>query len=336
MDKKVFYLMIVALLLLVCMPEKIFFDPDSELEQLNPDDEQIPEISSNLDSIKVLTKYFNSIKESERADIELKLEILSNIIEKITTIDYLLTEEQKNIWGKSQLVWSVFETARSLIDEYSDKIQLNDETEITPVFKNNVPALAEKEIHRIWDNHSILFGNIMFKKRNRSLSILPKKTTEIPVEIRATFLDNRLKKYLEKTGFVNFDDNNVEIFISLNTFYHKSYLNPDKWIIYLEDNKKRKFEYLNYREKKSAPFENIILRNFHSSFIELLRVLEFQQGINRKREVSLFRMKQKMKFYIFSFDNSIIENTEYIKLIFLEEIGSEIKDSGTWYLKNIK
>lgn len=337
MNRTLSFTLILTLLIITCSSQKIFFKKEYEIESLNLNEDQKEFVSSKLDTIHILSNDFNSISASDNETMKNKLDILSEIYDKILNINDRLSEGQKQVFKNSELVQTSLYSGQKLITKFNKKRRLDKHSDIKGN-KTNMEINSVDHFSETWNNNTVIIGSFGAGRgpSGGGMMIPPfgGRRSILPVSLRATFLDNSLKDYLEKNNYHKFENSeDIYIFISISTNLHNSYLNLDKWIIYLENTKLEKAEISQYFEKENPPETKDKLEKFNTKFREFSR-FAFLPDIPRRMQVNTFRLSFRRKFYILSFKNNIFQNNpKYIKLVLLEEIGSNIKDEGRWYFK---
>ena len=328
--------LILIIFFINCSSQKIFFKKEYEIESLNLNEDQREFVSAKLDTIYNLTNDYNSVKSPDFEEIKDKSNILSLIFDKILKINEILTEEQLQIFRNSELVTSSVYSGQKLLTSFNKKRKLRKYTHVNGL-KNTETISSDEEFSLKWNNNTVIIGGSGFRggfPGGRMMMPGGGRSAFLPVNLRATLLDKSLTSYLSDNKYHQFkDDNNIHIFISISTNLHNSYLNLNKWIIYLENNKLEKSELSEFTEKEKRPEIKDELEEFTEKFREISR-FSLSTGVPGRLQVNSYRLTYGRKFYIISFKNDLIQNNpEFIKLVFLEEIGSNIKDEGRWYFK---
>ncbi|MFC1724377.1 hypothetical protein ACFL4T_02030 [candidate division KSB1 bacterium] len=328
MFRKISYILIMTLLL-SCSSQKIFFKKENFISRLNPDNDQTGFIETKLDTISTLTSQYNELKETDENSLKQKMDILSQIMDRILEIKNTLSEEQSKALNQTELVRYTITSARDLSIKYNKKYEIKDRTEIAFTGNNK---LLDENFKDEWIKRSIRIGGTRSSNFGRSLFM--GTPTFIPVIITATLLDKNLQSYLSEKNFYEFENpENIYIFISVGTYYHESYLDLSRWIIFLENEKEERSEYINFSEKKEPPVKRGRVGNFNLKYSGFGRNL-FNIPDGRMQRSYDLSFRFKYKYYILEFRNRIMESsTKFLRFNCLEEIGSKNSDSGRWIFK---
>ena len=154
MFRKISYTLIL-ILYVSCSSQKIFFKGENIISKINPDNNQSEFIQAKIDTISSLTNRYNESKETDENSLKQKMDILSEIMDKIMDIKEILSEEQSKALSETELVHYTLQSARDVSLKYHKKYEIAEKTEI-PFSENH--NLSDKDINVLWKKRSIRIG----------------------------------------------------------------------------------------------------------------------------------------------------------------------------------
>lgn len=208
--------------------------------------------------------------------------------------------------------------------------------------------LSEKDItaaafQELWDSRTIVIGKSFFGG-----SKLGSTSNEFPLIVWATLMDPVLtkteKQWRERqkkekpdsvvSDTLSGDKSFFQVRLALTTYFHESYLDLTKWIVYLETDDGTKIEPIRFMQQKQAwitekpdPFSHIAMFSDSDSTPETMTMQEntgIEMSRNRRTFYTLF-FPQK-----YSGTELITSNRRQLKLIFLNEVRGNEKGEGSW------
>lgn len=291
--------------------------------------------------------YTTDSDEERKAFDEDRKAIIKKINETINEISNLLNITQKEKLHKIQIPELSFDEAKSIMME-NIKEEEKKENPIVKVF----PTLTKKDIpkdipplSKLIDSWTITFGT----RKQTSGGFFTgiggegaQGTTGFPLKIEATLLDPLISVAQKMENFKsseNSDDSvlsyyenaqkdTIEIRLSITTLYHESYLDLKNWIIYLENDKIEQFEPLKIEQQEKPLLSS-------SRIFPLMKRPSQQTPPDKNLRRALGEPIKSAYFSLFfknkSKDRPIItEDTQFLKLVFLKEIGKNERAEGRW------
>lgn len=208
--------------------------------------------------------------------------------------------------------------------------------------KATIEPITEGTYNEILESRTIIIGNRRFNR-----SSLGKVTRGFPLVIRATIFDDGFKKVynkwnnLQNSGSTTVaaetgeDENNLQIKITLSTYYHESYLNIERWIVFLETGSGIKIEPLRI-EKNDEPFIPVEDDPYESFSMDPRQWTGTDTTHNTTRRSPRDQFRAQQAHYTLYFPSEYEEESLIgirrgdLNLIFLDEINGEDKAEGGW------
>lgn len=353
--------LVFLVLLFACKKDVgLFYYPEKMAEYLELRPEQKKDVMPVLESIQdeIFTFFKEWRKKTRRqpgSDMssmreefeENRIKVIDLIKTKVNTLTSYLDKGQRKKLLNIQIPELYFQEAMMLQAEYQRELskQETSTVKVVPTFSradipDNLPGYNELVEH--W---TVTFG----MQRGGSRSILlgnggSAGNGRFPLRIKATFVDPLLlvaknnETPANSTSAIHvydFSFEKAEIYVSLTTSFHESYLDLNNWIVYLENDKVEQFEpYI--IEKQDKPFIKRPAMFDFFSFREPEETMEESSDYRQYPGGSFFGEPPKSAYYKIEFRSKtagepiINRRTSYIKLVFLKEIGTDEKAEGKW------
>lgn len=362
----IFILLIISILFACKGNPEFYYNAEKMSEYLELTKEQreiiLPELIAIQDEIfglfenwgkKFRGQYTTPTDEERKAFNDERDAIIKKISETTEEISNLLNVTQKEKLLKIQIPELSFDEARAIIME-NMKEEEKKENPIVKVFPTLTKTDIPKEIpslSKLIDSWTATFGTRRQTPGGFFLGIggdATPGTTGFPLKIEATLIDP-LIAIAQKTEnlkssefpvdsilsyFENTQKDIVEIRLSITTTYHESYLDLKNWIIYLENDRIEQFEPLKI-EKQEKP-----LTSSSRIFPQINRP---SQQISPDRNLRrAFGESIKSVYFSIFFKSKLIDkpiitrDTQFLKLVFLKEIGKNERAEGKWIFQKEK
>jgi hypothetical protein len=291
--------------------------------------------------------YTTDSDEERKAFNDERETIIKKINETVNEISNLLNIAQKEKLLKIQIPELSFDEARAIMMG-NMREEEKKENPIVKVFPTLTEGDIPKEIpplSKLIDSWTVTFG--MRRQTPGGFFIGTggegtAGTSGFPLKIEATFIDPLINiaqkmenikssEFSEDSVLFYFDNvqkDIIEIRLSITTTYHESYLDLNNWIIYLENDKIEQFEPLKI-EKQERPLLS------SSRTFPLIKRPSQQISPDKNLRRALGEPIKSAYFSLFfknkSKDKPIItEDTQFLKLVFLKEIGKNERAEGRW------
>ena len=294
--------------------------------------------------------------ETEDTQIEFEREqeaAANKIIDIVGEIANLLDEQQKVRLFNVEIPNLYFEEAMAVQREYL----IEEQKKENPVVRV-LPTINEKDIpaklpdlSELQDKWTVTFG--MSRGRSGGFSFTGGGESSaagmgFPLKIKATLLDpllviaqkrqdDKVREFPSDAAISYFDSikkDVLEIQVSITTSYHESYLDLKNWIVYLENDKIEQFEPWKI-EKREKPFIEQS-RTFRLPYSQRRIQTPTITDAPDMEPSRIFGDMSKSAYYSIFFRNKIQgkpfirRDTEFLKLIFLKEIGTAERSEGRW------
>jgi len=294
--------------------------------------------------------------ETEDAQIEFEKEqesAVNKIIDTVGEIANLLDEQQKSRLFNVDIPDLYFEEAMRIQREYlmEEQKKENPVVEVMPTInEKDIPAKLP-DLSELQDKWTVTFG--MSRGGSGGFSFTgggesPAAGMGFPLKIKATLLDpllviaqrrgsNKTHEFPSDSAISYFNSikkDVLEIQVSITTSYHESYLDLKNWIVYLENDKIEQFEPWKI-EKREKPFIEQS-RSFRLPYSQRRVMPPTITDAPDMEPTRTFGDMSKSAYYSVFFRDKIQgkplirEDTEFLKLIFLKEIGTAERSEGKW------
>jgi len=293
---------------------------------------------TKLDSIDT-----GMLKLSENALLDYRISMLTGLDSIIHNINNVLTEKQRSIFVRSELFYYFMEARNKILKDYADNNELSHELVVNP---SEIPADVESEVNSeeayAW---TIYFGQNMlpfFSDRSRD-SVSKSARGRFNIGVQATLVNNfnRDSNNTEesKTDIFN-KKKTTEINVILFSSIHPSFTDINRWVVYLELQDGTQIEPATIEEISESWFENrnLLPENRIPKF--LMNRESTETRTTRARQsyypdaFKLNRTYYKLLFpYAVNGVPLISHENSFIRLIFLEEVGSTKSARGTWHFQ---
>jgi len=292
--------------------------------------------------------------EDTQTEFEKEQEAAVNkITDTVGEIANLLDEQQKVRLFNVDIPNLYFQEAMMVQREY----QIEEQKKENPVVEV-MPTINEKDIpaklpdlSELRDKWTVTFG--MSRGGSGGFSFTggggnPPGGVGFPLKIKATLVDplfviaqkrqnNRIREFSPDSAvsyFNSIERDILEIQVSITTSYHESYLDLKNWIVYLENDKIEQFEPWKI-EKREKPFIEQS-RTFRLPYSQKRVQTPTVTNIPDMGPSRIFGDMSKSAYYSIFFRDKvqgkslIRRDTEFLKLIFLKEIGTDERSEGKW------
>ncbi|RKY84303.1 hypothetical protein DRQ09_08815, partial [candidate division KSB1 bacterium] len=358
---------IILFLFIFCEQEQIKIDPLALSKFLELNEGQKAELIPVFEQVKqIFNEYYRNKNLKENTN---KKNVVSEIDEDwINTLDKVfllikdipekLNSRQKLLWSRTKLyrlfIYERSEIIRKIMSKNKERFRVEVKPTLDPEFYIK-GFKGNKDLYRKW---TVTFGSGqgLYYRRVDIASVKKKGRYTFPITVVATLVDPEImeyefrnkypdrrnewdilrKKYLSEIN----PDNDVLVRVSLFTSLHPKFVDIKNWIVYLEDNNNRQIEPEKVVERKE-PWKyyepEVKIPEFAKG--RTLRGLEPNRQFQRGGELPLksnVKMENYSSYYllyfpsVFNGSRVIGDNVEFLKLVFLKDIGSNEKAEGIW------
>jgi len=300
--------------------------------------------------------------ETEDTQIEFEKEqeaAVNKIIDTVEELTDLLDEQQKVKLFNVEIPTLYFEEAMVIQREYlmEEQKKENPVVEVMPTInEKDIPAKLP-DLSELLDRWTVTFG--MRRGGSGGFSFTgggesPAAGMGFPLKIKATLIDpllviaqkrqnNKIREFSPDSAvsyFNSIERDVLEIQVSITTSYHESYLDLKNWIVYLENDKIEQFEPWKI-EKSEKPFIEQS-RTFRMPYYQRRIQTPTVTDIPDMEPSRIFGDMSKSAYYSIFFRDKvqgkplISGDTEFLKLIFLKEIGTSERSEGKWIFSRRK
>ncbi len=339
-----------------CNEERIIIDVENYIDFLDLTSKQESEISPMFEQVKdIINNYNNQIlvdstvkrNKQDRRDVRLKLKIylLQELNPVISSIYERLDAIQRNSLKRSELYFHYNNTRQYVVNNISLGNELSFEQFVSPGNELSSNHLyTGSEYSKNWTVH---FGLPMNSASNRNVrnSINAGGRRNFPSSIQAILMDKTLlnsESSLHDSYPPDIDiDSMLEIRVIIASRLHENFVDIKNWITFLELSNGTEIESVKSIRRDKEWFDDRIgklVTNNLPDFIFAGDELEeqFQHKPSPRRRA---RLDNHVAYYQLFFPAAIYntpiisEEINYIRMVFLQEIGSENRASGTWILE---
>ena len=344
-----------------CELDKIDVIVENYLEFLEVTPEQEPVIKAMLITARnILDDYYKALDDAEQDKnkrmtkddlLNARIDLLERLSPVMENISRELVNNQRLLWNRSELYYFYTEMRRYALDNYNRIHRLSFEKTVTAGFleqqKEGVVALDPVE------QWTIYFGLPMYSNLagNTANSMLPEARGTFPIGIQATLMDSTLLNRESNVAETYPEDitheSVIEIRVVMSTRLHPNYVDIDNWIPFLELSNSNAIEPVKIVERDEQWFSDreLLLSNRIPEFLtftEPIREAPDRQMPERLPTEQQVPFRSRAEFtthtgYYQLFFPAYINNepvispaVEFIKLVFLEEIGSINRANGVW------
>ena len=345
-----------SILIVGCEKEGLYYYPEDFAKYLDLDSGQREEVMPKLNEIQdkmiaFYEKWYGSLGRQGIAPVirpdslmnNARLEVREFIHAKANEILPLLNPKQQEKLssvripelGIREILTARRDREMVKAKEFSGfkKIALSDKLTMEPV--------TDRTYNELLESRTIIVGNRRFSR-----SSLGKVSRGFPIIIRATIFDDGFKKVYDEWNTLQNngstiaaaetgeDENDFQIKITLSTYFHESYLNIERWIVFLETGSGIKIEPLRI-EKDNDPFipvEEDPYENFSMDPQQWTR----PDTTHTQRRSPRDQFRAIQEHYTLYFPSKYEEESLIgvghggLNLIFLDEINGEDKAEGGW------
>ena len=362
-----FIILFTAVLLSGCEEQQIHIDVENYLDFLEITDENQPEVRPLLTKASEIVESYNKSIETgldqsdkrrySREDLlELKTEFLEQLHPVMIEIDEQLDDSQRFTWRRTELIYYYNETRGYVLKNFNSAIKNAYETTVSPGRSSQVQRGSRLQSpFELW---TVYFGLPMysFYTGNTSGSISQRGRNSFPISIQATLMDKSLRDLeKDKPNSLPSDvepESVVEIRVHVSSRLHPNYSDINNWIpfIRLPDGSEIEPRRIIEQDEEWFKERNLLISSRLPSFLSTpLSARNSQQGrqglfgMGRGRgsgggrgrfseEISQVYNTYYQLLFPAQWSNKpvIAPGTNYLELIFLEEIGSESNARGRW------
>ncbi|MCH7781555.1 hypothetical protein IID62_00670 [candidate division KSB1 bacterium] len=362
-----FIILFTAVLLSGCEEQQIHINVENYLDFLEITDENQPEVRPLLTKASEIVESYNKSIETgldqsdkrrySREDLlELKTEFLEQLHPVMIEIDEQLDDSQRFSWRRTELIYYYNETREYVLKNFNSAIKISYETTVSPGRSSQVQRGSRLQSpFELW---TVYFGLPMysFYTGNTSGSISQRGRNSFPISIQATLMDKSLRDLeKDKPNSLPSDvepESVVEIRVHVSSRLHPNYSDINNWIpfIRLPDGSEIEPRRIIEQDEEWFKERNLLISSRLPSFLSTpLSARNSQQGrqglfgMGRGRgsgggrgrfseEISQVYNTYYQLLFPAQWSNKpvIAPGTNYLELIFLEEIGSESNARGTW------
>ena len=362
-----FIILFTAVLLSGCEEQQIHVDVENYLEFLEITDENQPEMRPLLTKASEIVESYNKSIEigldqsdkrrySREDLLELKTEFLEQLHPVMIEIDEQLDDSQRFTWRRTELIYYYNETRGYVLKNFNSAIKNAYETTVSPGRSSQVQRGSRLQSpFELW---TVYFGLPMysFYTGDISGSISQRGRNSFPISIQATLMDKSLRDLeKDKPNSLPSDvepESVVEIRVHVSSRLHPNYSDINNWIpfIRLPDGSEIEPRRIIEQDEEWFKERNLLISSRLPSFLRTpLSTRNSQQGrqgifgIGSGRgsgggrgrfseELSQVYNTYYQLLFPAQWSNKpvIAPGTNYLELIFLEEIGSESNARGTW------
>ncbi len=328
---------------------------DNYINFLDLSEEQEKVIKPQLEDIhNKVHQYFaevNSKKKeskmiSKKEGLRLKINLMESISPVVNSIMESLNDEQMTYWARSELFYFYVESRRDISEELLESYNIP--------YKRTIPSELitgdmkfDEKVEYI-DNWTIYFGQNTFpfyySKATKGIKGSRMQKARFPIGVQATIIDSSVQEF--EDHFIDNlpvdlpDEPFIELRAVLSTTQHPNFINIDNWVVFIENSKGIQIEPLKIEKKTRDWF-------YDRELLYASRLPDFLQPVSRGKSTepgsrSMRRgmggMQQYNTYYQLFFpakvsgSELISPGNEYIKLVFLDEVGSRSRAEGTWIL----
>ncbi len=338
-----------------CQEEQIILDIDSYIEFLNISESQIEEVRPIFDEISDIVNSYNLSIENdsqvkkgkqERRDfrLNLKIELLRQLNPVLSSLYEKLDVIQRNSLERSELYYNYLTTKRYVVNNIRPVSEVTYERFVTPKIELATDHIYTGEDY--YKNWTIQFGLPMNSVSGRSIqkSINAGGRRSFPTSIQATLMDKTLleREPAGSNGYpAGFDSQSyLEIRVIMSSRLHENFVDIEKWIPFLELSNgvisepvkaiKRDIEWF---EDRSVKLVTSNMPAFIFSNEELEE--QFEKRPTPRRSI---RLESHVAYYQLFFPAEInnapilSDDISNMRLVFLQEIGSNNRAEGIWHL----
>jgi len=339
-----------------CEEERIDVIVDNYLEFLEITPEQEPVIKAMLNTARSIVEDYYKIRDAAEQSktrkmtkddlLNMRIDLLKRLSPVMESISQELNNNQRLLWRRSELYYFYTEIRRYALDNYNKAHKLSFEKTVTPGFlkqpKEGVFALDPIE------QWTIYFGLPMYPNLagDISNSMPPAARLTFPISIQATLMDTTLLVRESDIALAYPQDISpesvIEMRVLLHTRLHSNYVDINNWIPFLELSNGAEIEPVKAVKRDEQWFADrgLLLSN---------RIPEFLTSTEPEREIPDRQMTERQapmrsrgvfttytEYYQLFFPAFINEAplispaVDHIKLVFLEEIGSNNRAEGFW------
>ena len=354
--------LLLAAMILVsgCRNDRIDLIVDNYIEFLEITPEQEPEARRILgDARGIFDKYYAKLDDAKAAGTRItdkmvvdgQISMMNELHETLKEMQRLLTDNQQEIFLRSELYYFYNETRSDLARD----ISLSDEYDILTYERMVYPGLlsatnrSEELLQRpgAW---SIYFGQSVMRGVMRNISnSLSSNARNFPIGIQATLVNNYGQNAIAGEQF-------TEVRAVVQSRLHPDYTNIDRWVVYLETSGGLQTDPVRIEPVTKEWFVSEGLLNMNEMPEFITEPVAFRGGMERRESrmgrgpvlerpftgrnndrQEMFRLSSGYYRFFFPYKLNgtpiISPQTEWIKIVFLEEIGSKEYAEGVWHLQ---
>jgi len=339
-----------------CNEERIIINVENYVEFLNLTFEQEEEIRPFFDQVKnIVDDYNNQIlidstikrKKQERWDVRLQLKIylLRELNPVISSIYEKLDAEQRTSLKRSELYFHYNAAKQYVVNNISSENAVSFEQFVSPGNELSPNHLyTGSDYPNSWTIHFGLPMNSASSKSVRN-SINAGGRRGFPSSIQAILMDKTL---LDRESSVHGSyppdidiDSLMEIRVVIASRLHENFVDINNWISFLELSNGTEIEPVKSIRRDEEWFDDrigkLVTNNLPDFIFEGEELEEqFQHKPSPRRPAKLENhVAYYQLFFSAAVNNTSImsEEINYIRLVFLQEIGSENRAAGKWNLE---
>lgn len=354
-----FALLLTVLLIAGCKEERVDLIVDNYINFLEITPEQEPDIRKILTEAKtVIANYYvsydsaetakNRYKLSKKEVVDLKISMMNNLYPVYNKLRQSLTRPQRSIFARSELNYLYSETRSDILKDYRADNEIPYQRHVFPVSRNYSDNNLNDNPFEPW---TIYFGQSMFPSLFGSTreSISKNARRNFPIGIQATLINNyKPGDSDEETAADEEPDKYTEIRLMLFSRLHESFSDIERWVVFIECSDGTQIEPVKIVKQDRDWFsENrLLFSNELPPFLMNYSIDREEKpsraGDNQRAEPefdrrSRFGMTLHRNYYQVYFPKSVNNkpllspSRDFIKLVFLEEVGSKETAHGVWF-----